>query len=327
MNAGPRFLPLAMFGWVSLASGLTIFIGLSGLYLPISLLFPATRVFFEAAVWQSGAPVFLGLMLILTDLVFIYPLRRKAIRSAENVDIEQVTVVLTAFDDEDSIAGAVEDFRKQPMVKRVVVVDNASEDSTAERAVIAGATVVEETRRGYGYAVHRALEVGASYRDTSAVVLSEGDGTFSGDDIVKLLAYAQHADIVVGSRISDLLREHKTQLTPFMYWGNFFAAKILESKHLGRVTLSDLGTTYKLVRSEVLRRGLEKFDPRVNLEFNAHFLDVAIGEGLRVVEVPITFFRRIGYSKGGNVSNFRALRVGLTMMVGILFSWKLLVRE
>jgi hypothetical protein len=63
-------------------------------------------------------------------------------------------------------------------------------------------------------------------------------------------------------------------------------------------------------------------DPGVNLEFNAHFLDVALAQGCEVVEVPITFHPRVGMSKGGNVNNLRALRVGLRIMLGIVWGWK-----
>jgi hypothetical protein len=62
----------------------------------------------------------------------------------------------------------------------------------------------------------------------------------------------------------------------------------------------------------------------VNLEFNAHFLDVALDQGCDIVECPITFHQRVGTSKGGNVNNRRALKVGLRMLFGIVWSWKAL---
>jgi len=60
----------------------------------------------------------------------------------------------------------------------------------------------------------------------------------------------------------------------------------------------------------------------VNLEFNAHFLDVALENGFTIIECPITFYPRVGKSKGGNVNNFRALKVGLRMIMGLSFGWK-----
>jgi hypothetical protein len=64
-------------------------------------------------------------------------------------------------------------------------------------------------------------------------------------------------------------------------------------------------------------------DPDIDLEFNAHFLDTTLAHGFSIVECPVTFHNRVGASKGGNVSNARALKVGLRMMAGILFNrWK-----
>jgi hypothetical protein len=107
-----------------------------------------------------------------------------------------------------------------------------------------------------------------------------------------------------------------------MYYGNIFVAKLLEAKHLGKGTITDVGTTYKLCRREALERLLPRLDPRVNLEFNAYFLDMALRHGLALVECPITFHQRVGASKGGNTDNLRALTVGCRMMRGIIFGWR-----
>jgi hypothetical protein len=120
------------------------------------------------------------------------------------------------------------------------------------------------------------------------------------------------------------LRARVTQLSTFMYYGNLFAGKLLEAKHLGRGTITDVGTTYKLCRRDALIRLMPYLDPSVNLEFNAHFLDVALDQDCDIVECPITFHARVGVSKGGNVNNRRALFVGLRMLYGIVWNWKAL---
>ncbi len=97
--------------------------------------------------------------------------------------------------------------------------------------------------------------------------------------------------------------------------------KLLEAKHLGRSTITDVGTTYKLCHRDALVRLLPFLQPDVNLEFNAHFLDRALEHGYDVVECPITFHPRVGVSKGGNVNNRRAFLVGIRMMVGIVLGW------
>jgi len=107
-----------------------------------------------------------------------------------------------------------------------------------------------------------------------------------------------------------------------MYYGNFFVGKLLEAKHVGRGTFTDVGTTYKLLRREAIVRVLAATTPRVNLEFNCHFLDRALGLGERIVECPITFYSRVGESKGGNVSDRRALKVGMRMIWGLYTNWR-----
>ena len=62
-------------------------------------------------------------------------------------------------------------------------------------------------------------------------------------------------------------------------------------------------------------------NPAINLEFNAHFLDVALEYGAVLLECPITFHPRVGVSKGGNTDNWRGLSVGLKMMRGITLGW------
>jgi hypothetical protein len=153
-------------------------------------------------------------------------------------------------------------------------------------------------------------------------VLCEGDSTFRAYDIEKLLAYAPHADIVNGTRIIEPLRQYLTQLTAFMYYGNLFVGKLLEAKHLGRGTITDVGTTYKLCRRDALIDLLPHLNPGVNLEFNAHFLDTALRRAMILLECPITFHARIGLSKGGNVNNWRGFTVGARMIYGLLSNWK-----
>jgi uncharacterized protein with PIN domain len=277
----------------------------------------------ELIVWYSGIPIVAGLILILGDLFLLLPKKRARDSVAWNPPSNcDLTVVLTAYNDEASIGASVEDFRSHPNVKRVIVVDNNSKDRTTEVARQAGALVVHETRQGYGYCVWRALHEGTQYSDTELTLLCEGDMTFRSYDIEKFLAYLPHVDIVNGTRIVEQLRAYRTQLTTSMYYGNFFAGKLLEAKHVGKGTFTDVGTTYKLCRNSALKRLLPLVNPEINLEFNAHFLDTALEYGFTIVECPVTFHNRVGISKGGNVSNGRAAKVGLKMIYGIVLGWK-----
>jgi hypothetical protein len=284
---------------------------------------PLLRHVNEAIVWYSGIPLVAGAMFIGWDL-FGYVRRLRGLKSIRNDPPAnlRLTVVLTAYNDERSIGGAVKDFQAHPLVERVIVISNNSQDRTMEIAEQAGAIVFNETRQGYGACVHRALREALKFADTELTLLCEGDLTFRAADIEKFLAYIPHADVVNGSRIVEQLQDRNTQLSLFMHYGNLFAGKVLELKHLGMVSLTDVGTTYKLCRNPALRGLMSRLNPQVNLEFNAYFLDTALKAGLRILECPITFYPRVGTSKGGNVNNRIATRLGLRMLYGIFVDWK-----
>ena len=315
--------PVAMYGALLFALGLATYLFGVLLSIPrVVLRLDGLLPFNEHIVWYSGVPVLLGLCLVLFDLFLLLPRVRAGTRVMnEPLPHDHVTVVLTAYDDEASIGPSVRDFLAHPKVRRVVVVDNNSSDGTAARAREAGALVVVETKPGYGHCVFRCLTEGAACDDTAVTLLCEGDMTFRAADVDKFLAYAPHADVVNGTRIVEQLREAETQLSTFMYYGNFAVGKLLEIKHLGRGTFTDVGTTYKLCRNDALRRLLPLLNPSINLEFNAHFLDTALAAGERLVECPVTFWPRIGLSKGGNVNDMRAFKVGLKMIQGLVFGW------
>jgi hypothetical protein len=316
--------PLLLYGLLLIGGGLAVYLAgvLVALLRKLLLPSPALAALNQEIFWTSGIPVLLGILLVAADLAFLMPRKRRTHGVRFDVPaITAVTAVLTAFNDEPSIGQAVDDFRAHPRVKRVVVVDNNSSDGTAETARRHGAVVVTEPAPGYGRCVYRALSAGMAYEDTELTLLCEGDMTFRAFDVDKFLAYIPHADVVNGTRIVEQLRSPKTQLTTFMYYGNFFVGKLLEAKHLGTGTFTDVGTTYKLCRNRTLRELLPRLNPAVNLEFNAHFLDTALRSGVEIVECPVTFFDRVGVSKGGNVDNRRALKVGLGMIRGLLFGW------
>lgn len=314
--------PIAMWGFLITVAALLLYV-VGVLVAAVQRVVGAEQFVSREMVWFSGAPMIAGLSMIAFDALVLAH-RRRSGRDLFDHPVQDLnmTAVLTAFNDEASIGQAVDDFAAHPLVRRVLVIDNNSVDRTSEVAQAHGAIVHRELRPGYGRCVHRALTEAAAYPDTLLVALCEGDMTFRARDIDKLLAYSAHAHVVNGTRIVEQLRSSATQLTTFMYYGNFVVAKVLELKHLGKGTISDVGTTYKLCRSDVLRDRLAMFDPSVNLEFNAHFLDTVLGSDLRLVEAPITFHPRVGESKGGNTSNRRATAVGLRMLVGIVLGWR-----
>ena len=315
---------LALFGILIFIFGLSTYLFGALFVIPRRLFFSHNLAILkinEAVVWYSGIPVMLGLLLICLDLFIFFPKKREnKFIKYNRLKKPSITVGLTAYNDEKSIFKSVIDFKSHPLVKRVIVISNNSSDDTEKEARKSGAIVMNEKLQGYGACFHRALSEASKFKDTEFVVLCEGDMTFRAYDIDKFLAYIPHGDIVNGSRISEQLRDKNTQLSTFMFYGNLFVAKLLELKHLGNATFTDVGTTYKICRRKSLEKLMPKLNKNINLEFNPYFLDQALSNKIKVIECPITFHKRIGKSKGAN-SNFSGLKIGIKMIYGIIFGW------
>jgi len=278
----------------------------------------------KPVVWlATGLPI----LLILEGGVFLYFSRRRWRNKPHTVRWEiipnhNVVVAMTAYNDEASIYEAVQEFRNQPDVKEVIVVDNNSTDNTRQQALSAGARVVSETKQGYGYACMRGLKEALGFPKVNVVVLVEGDMTFAGKDLGKLIPYLDNVDMVVGTRTTQELTAEDSQLNWFYVWGNMFLAKMTQvkfwdTKHWGRVRLTDVGCTMRAIRAEALGEILDNL--RVGgHHFSPHMLMVAISKGLKVVEIPVTFRKRWGASKGAGSGKLKGFGIGLHMMWHIL---------
>jgi hypothetical protein len=242
-------------------------------------------------------------------------------RSPANARPIKAAVAITAYDDAAATAVAAYEFKLQPSVVQVIVVDNNSSDDTAALAGAEGATVVHEARQGYGYACIRGLVEGLK-SDADVIVLTEGDGTFFAEDLPKFLAYIEHSDLVVGNRVVRDMVDGDSQMDHFFTWGNMAVAMLLrlrfwDGRHLGPAGLMDVGCTYRVIRRDALERILPDLVVGGNT-FSPHMLLVAIARNLSVVEIPIRFRRRVGQSKGASQSLWKGLQVGLTMIWHIM---------
>jgi glycosyltransferase involved in cell wall biosynthesis len=249
----------------------------------------------------------------ITELAFLgdcSPLERK------------VCVVLTAFNDELSIFSAVKEFLSQRNVVEVVVVDNNSRDGTARCAKISGARVVREYNQGYGFACMSGLKEALGCVNADTIVLAEGDMTFRGRDIWKLLPFLDDADLVIGSRTHMAMIESDSQMDWFYIWGNLLLAKILQLrffniKFLGKARLTDVGCTLRAIRREALLRIVDDLNVGGHF-FSPHMTKIALKRHLKVVEVPITLRKRIGTSKGAGGDKILGFKVGLRMLWHII---------
>ncbi len=235
--------------------------------------------------------------------------------SWRNVKDKSVAVGMTAYNDEDIITGPVKDFLAHPQVKDVIVIDNNCTDLTAERAQSAGAKVVVEPKQGFGFASMRALS--AAYETGADIlVLVEGDATFDRRDLNKYFSYLTNVDMVIGTRTTRELIDRDTQIDWLMNPGNQIVAKLLQIRFWG-TRFTDVGCTYRVI----WRDAYEKIRSKLSvggMHFNMDMTVEALKSNLKIVEIPITFHKRGGLSKGVGTRKIRAAAVALKMMGVIL---------
>ena len=228
---------------------------------------------------------------------------------------KKVSVVLPAYNEEESIRRAIDDFFSTKIVDEIIVVDNNSKDNTAFEVTKTKAKLVKEKKQGYGYALQRGLREATGYY----VITSEPDGTFIAKDVHKLLAYADDFDAVFGTRTSKECIWSGANMNWFLRLGNEFIAKLLEYAFNGP-SLTDVGCTMKLIKKKNLNTILNKFTVGKS-HFSPEFMILCIKNKIKTVEIPVNYKPRIGTSKITG-SFLKALNLGF-VMIWLIISYKL----
>ena len=238
--------------------------------------------------------------------------------------MKNVCVVLTAYNDQEAIGQAVKEFLSQRNVISVIVIDNNSEDKTAKTASKAGAKVIREYNQGYGFACKRGLNEALLRNDADVVVLAEGDMTFRGRDIWKLLPF-DDADMVVGSRTHKAFTDQNSQMDWFYCWGNLFIAKILELRFFDfkfqtkARWFTDVGCTMRAINKKALMDIID--DLRIgSMHFSPTYDSSCIRARPKRRRSSNNFQERVGLSKGAGGNKFLGFRIGLNML------WEMLKR-
>jgi glycosyltransferase involved in cell wall biosynthesis len=198
----------------------------------------------------------------------------------------RIAAVVPALNEAPSIGRVVHGLRMQTALAltRIIVVDNGSCDDTATVAREAGATVVAEPRRGYGYA----CLAGVLAADADIVVLLDGDAADDPTDLPRVLGpiLDGSADLVVGSR--SLGTVEPGAMTPHQVFGNWLAATIM--RRLYGVAVSDLGPFRAIRRADLLSLEMQE----MTYGWSVEMMVKAARAGLRYHEVPVSYRRRAG---------------------------------
>lgn len=220
---------------------------------------------------------------------------------------KSLAVVLPTYREKASIRSVIEGFEALGIVDHILVVNNNAEPGTSEAVSVTSAHEVLEERQGYGSAIRR----GIAETDADLVCICEPDGTFDPRDLYKLLPYCDDFDFVYGTRTMRDFIWDGANMGPFLRWGNWAVAKLMEVL-FNSASLSDVGCTMRVVSGPVVRKMQSHFTIDEGA-FGPEMMMLSIVGGWRIVQLPINYQARRGLP--GTTENLgQAVRIGLEMI-------------
>jgi len=209
----------------------------------------------------------------------------------QEVPKADICVIIPAFNEAKSITSVIEDI-PDDLVREVIVVNNASDDKTVLRARQAGATVLDEPRRGYGYACLKGIAYAKKMESPpEIIVFLDADYSDSPDEMDRIVKpiIKDDIDMVIGSRaIGD---REKGAMKPQQIFGNWLATRLMRVFY--DVYFTDLGPFRAIKFDKLLDLNMQDktFGWTVEMQLKA------AKKGLSFTEVPVSYKRRIGISK------------------------------
>ena len=211
----------------------------------------------------------------------------------EKATDKKILVIIPAFNESDSIGQVVRDVPRD-WVEEVIVVNNRSTDETEAKAKEAGATVLREERKGYGYACLRGMNYVTAKpkgEQPDIIVFIDGDYSDYPEELVEVVRpiVEEDMDLVIGSRA--LGERERGAMLPQAVFGNWLATTLM--RWLYKVDFTDLGPFRAIKYDKLLELGMQDktFGWTVEMQVKA------AKKGMKCTEVPVNYRRRIGVSK------------------------------
>lgn len=201
-----------------------------------------------------------------------------------------INVIIPAFNEAKSIGLVVRDIPS--FVEEVIVVSNNSTDATESNARKAGATVLSENRRGYGYACLEGMRyISEKSSKPDIVVFLDGDYSDYPEELSEIIKpiVEQNIDFVIGARVKRL-RETGSMTLPQKF-GNWLATTLMKLFFGSRFT--DLGPFRAIKYSKLLKLEMQDKTYGWTVEMQLK----ALKRKFTYVEVPVHYRNRIGISK------------------------------
>lgn len=207
-----------------------------------------------------------------------------------------IKVIIPAFNEADSIANVVKDIPE--IVDEIIVVSNRSTDMTESNAKNAGASVLVENRKGYGYACLKGIDYIAKQETNPDIILFlDGDYSDYPEELTKLIRpiIEDDIDFVIGARVNRL-RESGSMTKPQIF-GNWLATTLMNL--FFNSTFTDLGPFRAIKYEKLLALNMEDKTYGWTVEMQLKVLK----QKMTYVEIPVKYRNRIGVSKVSGTLN------------------------
>ena len=201
-----------------------------------------------------------------------------------------IKVIIPAYNEQDSIANVIQGIPS--IVDEIIVVSNNSTDKTEENAKNAGATVLKENRKGYGFACLKGMDYIAQQKTKpDIVVFLDGDYSDYPEQLTEIVAPIINDDIdfVIGARVKRL-REQGSMTAPQIF-GNWLATFLMKLFFGAKFT--DLGPFRAIKYDKLLALKMEDKTYGWTVEMQLK----ALKQKFSYVEIPMKYRNRIGVSK------------------------------
>tara|TARA_B110001454_G_scaffold155511_1_gene144841 strand:- start:932 stop:1621 length:690 start_codon:yes stop_codon:yes gene_type:complete len=201
-----------------------------------------------------------------------------------------IKVIIPAYNEEDSIGKVIAEIPS--IVSEIVVVNNNSSDQTVAVAKDAGATVLDEVKKGYGYACLKGMQYIENQQEKpEIIVFLDGDYSDYPGELTKIIKpiIKDNKDLVIGARVPEL--REKDAVTPQQVFGNWLACSLM--KLFFKATFTDLGPFRAIKYDKLLALNMSDKTYGWTVEMQLK----ALKNKYSYTEIPVHYKKRIGVSK------------------------------
>lgn len=202
----------------------------------------------------------------------------------------KVAIIFPTYREKNSIRKVIEEFDSSGYIDDIIVVDNNAEKGTTEEVKKTRAVIVTEKRQGYGYAILKGL----TFSNADLLIVAEPDGTFDGKDVVKLLAYSDDFEMVLGSRTHTSLIRTGSDMTIVKHILDILLAKMTTWLFFCPL-LTDLGCTLRLTHKNAWKRIAKDCTAEDGI-FSIKWTLTAVIHKVNYIQIPVNFRARVGRS-------------------------------